>query len=585
VLFSIALTAASALSAPRKSIGSHSGAAGQADILPTQAVPASADLLLTREDERKADAMAAFVEGVIAEESADGEKALEQFQRALNLDPGYTELAIKVAYEQARRGDVAAGINILKDAIKASPKDPLAYLYLAQLYAKYLKKPDLAAKYASQALDIDPGNFASYLALHEFYRASSQPKRAEQVLERAAKLENNDPQFWVQLAEVFTRVYAKEDGSCSPEDLKKINAVIQKAVSFANGDATVLTKAADFYVLTRQVKEAIPLYLKVINLKANSNDPAVANVRDKLARSFRVTGQRDEAIAMLQRLIKDNPMRYESYELLGELFEEKAEFDNALANYEQTLLLDPAQALNYLRVADLYLKIKKPEKAVAILTEARTRFPDLPQITYSLAVALSQSKRHQESLTAFEEALHEAENVQQDMINGAFYFAYGAAAEQAGMTEKAAELLKKSIDLDPGNAAQAYNYLGYMWVDRNENLDEGGELIKRAIEMEPDNAAFIDSLGWFYFQKGDYDKALIELQKAAEAIKPEDAVVYEHLGDTYQQTHNVAQALIFWQKAVALDPANVKVAEKIENAKQKVTSHPSPTDSKPANDN
>ncbi len=135
--------------------------------------------------------------------------------------------------------------------------------------------------------------------------------------------------------------------------------------------------------------------------------------------------------------------------------------------------------------------------------------------------------------------------------------------------------MKKSIDLDPSNASQAYNYLGYMWADRGENLDEAGEFIKKALELDPNNGAFLDSLGWLSFKKGDYEKALRELMQAAENIKPEDGVVYEHIGDTFQRLGRAAEALAYWQKAQALDLDNKKVSEKIETAKQKVSSNAS----------
>jgi tetratricopeptide (TPR) repeat protein len=175
-------------------------------------------------------------------------------------------------------------------------------------------------------------------------------------------------------------------------------------------------------------------------------------------------------------------------------------------------------------------------------------------------------------MAAFAEAQSEFELGQaESALDAEFYFSYGAAAEQAGLHEKAAEMLKRAIELEPEGqiAAQAYNYLGYMWVDRGEKLDEAGDLIKKAVEMEPDNGAFLDSLGWYFFKKGDFERALKELQRAAEVIKPEDPVVHEHIGDTYAQMGRVAEALRAWEKALALDKENKKLVEKIEGAKQK----------------
>jgi Tfp pilus assembly protein PilF len=136
-------------------------------------------------------------------------------------------------------------------------------------------------------------------------------------------------------------------------------------------------------------------------------------------------------------------------------------------------------------------------------------------------------------------------------------------------------MLKRSIEIDPSTttAAQAYNYLGYMWADRSENLEEAGEMIRKAVAMDPENGAFLDSLGWYHYKKGEYDKALKELLRAAEVIKPEDPTVLEHIGDTYHQLGKVASALQYWQKAQGLDAGNTKIGEKIEAAKQKVSAN------------
>jgi hypothetical protein len=64
---------------------------------------------------------------------------------------------------------------------------------------------------------------------------------------------------------------------------------------------------------------------------------------------------------------------------------------------------------------------------------ARTRFPDLPRITFWMAVALSKAKRHTEAMTAFAEAQGEAQNNHEELLTAGFYLEYGAAAEQAGL--------------------------------------------------------------------------------------------------------------------------------------------------------
>ena len=228
----------------------------------------------------------------------------------------------------------------------------------------------------------------------------------------------------------------------------------------------------------------------------------------------------------------------------------------------------------HLQVIDLLFKQKEYFTAAAALADARKRFPQAGLLTYYHGVALSQIKHHDEAMRAFERALVEAGNSQPDLLNADFYFDYGAAAEQAGQYVKAGELFRKSIELDPSNAARSYNYLGYMWVERSENLDEAGQLIRRALEMEPTNGAYLDSLGWLYFRQGKFEEALIELLRAAELLPEPDAVVFEHIGDACDKLGRKAEAVLYWQKALQLNPQSKDVGAKLDKAAEKVAKQP-----------
>ena len=174
-------------------------------------------------------------------------------------------------------------------------------------------------------------------------------------------------------------------------------------------------------------------------------------------------------------------------------------------------------------------------------------------------------------MATFEEALHEAQlEEDNDFVNAKFYFNYGAAAEQAGLYNKAADLLRKSIALDPENSAAACNYLGYMWADHNMNLEEAETMIRRALQSEPSNASYLDSLGWVEFRKGQFDRALDDLLRAAKTAEREDPVVFEHIGDTYLKLNRTREALEAWQKALSLDPKNKNLADKIQTTKKMI---------------
>jgi tetratricopeptide (TPR) repeat protein len=531
--------------------------------------PANPEQQLPKELEKKAEAQASYMEGMLLEEQGDYEDALAAYTRSLQLDPGGNpQLAVRIAHDYAKRGDVANGIDILKDLAKIRPNESVAYLNLAYLYFRQLKKPELAVKYAEQAVQIDSRNFVAYETLFEVYLALKRKKEAQAVLLRARKLASKDPTFWISLADLTIQLYSNGENIFPASKFSEIDPLLKKAASLAGSDGTIYAKIADDYVVINQVTSAIPFYLRTLELNKDNGD-----VRYKLAQSFLKTGQRDQAIQSLEEMLKTNPLKFEIYEFLARLYEEGGNKERALANYQQALLLAPNQPENYLHTAQVQLELKQYDNAINTLLEARRRF-DIPQITYSLAIALSTAKRFSDALPIFEAALQESRSSQEELIDGSFYFNYGATAEQAGLIDKAVSLLRKSIELDPSKAAQAYNYLGYMWVDRNLNLDEAGEFIKKALEIEPDNGAYCDSLGWFYFKKGDFVRALTELMHAAELIKPPDPIVYEHIGDTHRALGDLSEALTYWQKALTLDPQNQGIASKIEQSRAKLTSNP-----------
>ena len=542
------------------------------------------DLALQPENARKAEALTDFVEGVRLEENADMEKALTAYQKVLNYDPGLSELALRVAALLGRYGDFPRAIDVLKDTIKEKPKEAAPYLQLAFIYAKYLKKTEQALKYANQALVLDPLNFEAYQRLYEIEASAGKPEKALLALERAANVKSDDPSFWARLGKLYATIVFKTDTEPKPDDIKRVNGFFEKAIAHAGEDAGVLKAAADFYAASQQIQEAIPLYLKVLELQ-----PDDLNAREKLATGFVLTNQRDKAIEMLQAIIEKQPTKYQPYDLLAQLLDEAARaleranqseqarplFAKAAANYEQSLLINPERANTYLRLAELLIvPLKDSARAVKVLTEARERFPGAPEFTYFLAIALREAKQAQKAVIVFEEAVNEAQVSNDEVLNARFYFDYGAAADQAGLHDKAADLFRKSISLDPANAAEAYNYVAFMWAEQNMHLDEAEDMIGRALQFDPNNGAFLDTLGWIHYRQGKYEEALAELLRASQNLTRPDPIVLEHIGDAYSKLNRVPQALDFWQKAIALSPENKVLAEKIEKPKTTFSTGP-----------
>ncbi len=145
-------------------------------------------------------------------------------------------------------------------------------------------------------------------------------------------------------------------------------------------------------------------------------------------------------------------------------------------------------------------------------------------------------------------------------------------------------MLEQVLDEYPENVG-ALNDLGYLWVEQNKNLDRALRMIQQAVEADPDNEAYLDSLGWAYFQMGRFAEAVEELKKAVAAGGDEpDGTIVEHLGDACEKAGQPDAARAAWQRAIEQLEKNSE-AEKAAAVRQKLEKAQAvPDKSAPASD-
>ena len=122
-------------------------------------------------------------------------------------------------------------------------------------------------------------------------------------------------------------------------------------------------------------------------------------------------------------------------------------------------------------------------------------------------------------------------------------------------------MLRHTLELNP-NHPDALNYLGYLDAESGVNLIEAKALIERALALDPDNGAYLDSLGWVYYQMGNLDEAITRLVRASELLNT-DPTILEHLGDVYFKRRELDRARHSWERALELGADRVVIEEKL----------------------
>lgn len=140
--------------------------------------------------------------------------------------------------------------------------------------------------------------------------------------------------------------------------------------------------------------------------------------------------------------------------------------------------------------------------------------------------------------------------------------------------DRVEEELQMALKLDP-DFHEANNFLGYLFVENNRNLDEAIQLINKALKAQPRNGAYLDSLGWAYYKKaqveGRHDYLIKALQKLLEAVQfLEEPDIYDHIGDVHYSLGNWDEAVNAWRKAQDLYKKMFNQEVQIENITTKL---------------
>jgi tetratricopeptide (TPR) repeat protein len=193
----------------------------------------------------------------------------------------------------------------------------------------------------------------------------------------------------------------------------------------------------------------------------------------------------------------------------------------------------------------------RTDEALRVATELAAERPKSPQLQSQPAWVLYFAKRDAEAEQAYRKLIdtfddqHDSLAVRETLHEARLILSNLCVRQEK--TVEAEEWLEQVLDEFPADRG-ALNDLGYLWTEQGKRLHRALAMIQQAVADDPNNAAYLDSLGWAYFQLGRYAEAIETLERAAAGDDP-DGVILDHLGDAYRKADRRDQALAAWRRA------------------------------------
>ena len=510
---------------------------------------------------REAQAVYRYLRARMDALAGNSRAAHEHLESAREHDPSSVFLRTRLAKSHLALGETDAAVAEAEAAVGLDAGDPESRRLLAGLYSATGKAAESVREYR-KVLELDPGDEQARLYLGAVHLAEGQYREAREHLERYTRDNPRSPlgHYYLGRTLAESRDFARaEESYAAALELLPTSAPVLTEMGLVREFRGRRGAASEAY---RKLMEVDPgnewagprlqalrtglgrlpeARAEFARLGFREAAPGVA--RTKVGLAYYEVGDLDAAVTELSLALVERPEDHRVRFFLGLAHDRLGDAERAAAQFEGVPPDSDYFVDSRVQLASVHEGRERYAEAAAALRAALDRDPDRRKDLLRFLAEVY--RRAKDYANAVETMLTV---VDLDPGNARLHFALGALYDESKDKDKTIEHMRKAIELNP-EYAEALNYLGYTYADMDVELDRAEQLIIRALEIEPNDGFYIDSLGWVYYRKGDYRRAIEQLEKAVRLVV-DDPVIIEHLGDAYLEDGRPDEALRSYRRAL-----------------------------------
>ena len=446
-------------------------------------------------------------------------------------------IPVKIAEYEVLLGQNAKAIALMHPLELQKIPLPDIYLVLAKAYQNSGRLPE-AMEEATKLSTMDGVPPVMKIVAARVELSGRNPGKAQEILDSIKGVAHLPPTYW------GTRALVQIARNRTEQSLR----ILDEGLSAFPDNTVLLQIKADDQVQEKHYGEAIQT-LRIL-LDKSPQDPGYVSRMGVLIGRTQGRGARMEYYRKVARSYPDNPALETLYILS---LESAKSLPEAIAESKAYLAHHPGNTSIAFLLSNFYLQSGQKEKAVGMYNTILASDPKNVQALAALAYARFTSGKYAEAESLYRRVLRLVPD------NANMEAGLGEALLAENQRDAALASFRKSLDLNPnqpvalfelskaevlsGDARQALAHLATLqkmpatrersaqiqWLWGLANMTAGNanvarDALQKAVRLSPKVAAYRESLGGYWADRSQWDRAIPELEKAM-ALDPGNALL------------------------------------------------------------
>lgn len=286
-------------------------------------------------EQKTEQAMHLYVDGALAYQEGDRERALSALQNALQDNPDLIMARFLLASLYRDKGQIESAAEQYRKVVELDPYSYSNHYNLGLMYHLLAKLQEAATSYL-EAIRLNPVDAKSNMNLGLVYTALGKPDKGLPYAQKAVEVEPRSADAQSNLAVVLDSL------GLFPEAERRYRTALELD---SNRPETAINYAGNM-VSQKKYKDAIAIYEQILRTRDNSL------VRQRLGHAFLQAGRMDDAIREFDNALKQNLRNYQAHNGLGDVmiqqYRASAMLDEkkrggAVAHWKASLEINPEQ--------------------------------------------------------------------------------------------------------------------------------------------------------------------------------------------------------------------------------------------------